>query len=370
MVKIGIVGASGFVGNRAVEMLHDEGMTVCPIVRHAASLQPFTQRGLNGYVANAFDQTALEKAFSGCDVVIHSVLGSPGLIRGSVAPAYRAAQKAGVRRLIYLSSMIVHTSAPAPGTTEATPPIDYQPGFPTHTAKIDAERKLLRLRKKGSVEVVIFRPGVVFGPRSRWITELADQLTQGTAYFINDGSGVCNTVYVDNLIHAMRLAIDASGVDGEAFFVGDREYVTWLDFYRPFAATLKVDLHQIPQLSPPQFTHSKKQQWSSTIRESEVVQKGLALLSDDLKQTMKSIFPKRSRSAVEILPPNPVKPQPVITEMMTILQKSQYKLPFTKAEEILGYKPIISFEEGCRRSIAWLIDSQHPTFSQQYNSSH
>jgi nucleoside-diphosphate-sugar epimerase len=354
MVKIGIVGASGFVGNRAVEMLHEEGMTVCPIVRQANSLQQFTKIGLDGYVANAFDQSALEKAFSGCDVVIHSVLGSAGLIRGSVAPAYRAAQKAGVRRFIYLSSMIVHTSAPAPGTTEATPPIEYQPGFPTHIAKIEAERRLLRMREQGTVEVVIFRPGIVFGPRSRWVAELADQLLQGTAYFINDGQGICNTVYVDNLVHAMRLAMFASGVDREAFFVGDREQVSWFDFYQPFAKAFGVDLQHIPRLTPPTFTHNKKQQLMSAIRESEVVQKTLALIPEGLKQGLKQLKSKRSQITSESAPTPPVISQPVVTEMMSILQQSQYKLPFEKAEKLLGYQPIVSFQEGCDRSIEWL----------------
>lgn len=359
MMKVGIVGASGFVGNRAVEMLHDAGMEVCPIVRSAASLQPFTQRGLNGFVANAFDQAALEKAFAGCDVVIHSVLGSAGLIRGSAAPAYRAAQKAGVRRLIYLSSMIVHTSAPAPGTTESTPPIQHQPGFPTHVAKIAAEKTLLRLRKKGTVEVVIFRPGIVFGPKSRWVAELADQLIQGTAYFINDGSGVCNTVYIDNLIHAMTLAMTAPGVDGEAFFVGDRESVTWSDFCRPFANAFGVDLSQIPQIPPPQFVHSKKQLWISGIRDSEWVQKGLALIPNHFKDAVKQSRLKRKRtSSPEETPIAPQKAEPAVTEMMTILQQSQYKLPFEKASALLGYEPIVSFDEGCRRSIEWLISTQ------------
>jgi nucleoside-diphosphate-sugar epimerase len=357
MVKIGVVGASGFVGNRAVEMLHEAGMEVCPIVRHAESLDRFTKTGLAGQVANAFDQAALETAFQGCEFVIHSVLGSPGLIRGSVAPAYRAAQRAGVRRLIYLSSMIVHTSAPAPGTTEATPPIEHQPGFPTHIAKIDAERKLLKLRQNGSVEVAIFRPGIVFGPRSRWVGDLAKQLVQGTAYLINDGRGVCNTVYVDNLIHAMRLAMIAKNVDAEAFFVGDRESVTWFDFYRPFSTALGIDLQQIPRLSPPEFHHSHKQQFISAIRESEMLQKGLALVSGDLKQTLKQILPKRNQSSE--FAEKSTKPELTVTEMMSILQQSEYKLPFTKAEKLLGYEPIVSFEEGCQRSIEWLVKTMN-----------
>jgi len=354
MVKIGVVGASGFVGNRAVEMLHEDGLTVCPIVRQATSLQRFTQMGLDGYTANAFDQAALETAFQGCEVVIHSVLGSAGLIRGSVAPAYRAAQKAGVRRLIYLSSMIVHTSAPAPGTTESTPPIEHQPGFPTHVAKIEAERRLLRMRQKGSVEVVIFRPGIVFGPRSRWISELADQLQQGTAYLINDGQGVCNTVYIDNLIHGMRLAMSAPEADGEAFFVGDREQVNWMDFYRPFAHAFGIHLDQIHRLAPPYFDHGQRQKWTTTIRESEIVQKALALVPEDFKRQMKGILPSRNTSPIEIAPVMPEKREPIVSEMMAILQQSQYKLPFEKATKLLGYEPIVSFDEGCHHSIEWL----------------
>ncbi|MBF2027756.1 MAG: NAD(P)-dependent oxidoreductase [Oscillatoriales cyanobacterium C42_A2020_001] len=352
-MKIGVVGASGFVGNRAVEMLHGGDTEVRPIGRTVASLDRFVAEGLDCRVAGAFDQSALETAFEGCDVVIHSILGSPGLIRGSIAPTYKAAQKAGVRRIIYLSSMIVHRPAPAPGTTEATPLVANQP-YAAHPAKIDAERKLMRLRKKGAVEVVIFRPGIVFGPRSRWVTDLATQLSQGTAYFINEGQGICNSVYVDNLIHAMRLSLTAPNADGEAFFVGDRELVTWFDFYRPFAEAFGVDPKQIPQLTAPEFTQSWKQRVIDPIRNSELVQRTLSTIPHELKQTAKAFIPKRGTSSPEQQPTAIAKPEPVITQMMAELQQSQYKLPFSKAEKFLGYEPIVSFDEGCNRSIQWL----------------
>ncbi len=350
-MKIGVVGASGFVGNRAVEVFHAQGNEVRPIVRSEASIDRLTQKNLDCQIAGAFDQSALEVAFKGCDVVIHSILGSAGLIRGTVEPAYRAAQKAGVRRIIYLSSMIVHRSSPAIGTTEASPLVEKQP-FPTHSAKIDAERKLMKLRKNGSVEVVIFRPGVVFGPRSRWVSELANQLSQGTAYLINEGKGICNSVYIDNLIHGIQLGMTVPEADGEAFFVGDRELVTWFDFYRPFAEVSGIDPTQIPSLEVPDFPHSWKQELMGSVFNSQVVQKFLAAMPKDLKQKLKKS--KSNKSSEKIIRKVETKPEPVVTEMMAELQQSQYKLPFDKAERILGYAPIISFDEGCSHSIEWL----------------
>lgn len=360
-MRIGLVGASGFVGQRILEMLHGQEIEVRPIIRSAASIEKLSVNNLDNRVANAFDRISLESAFKDCDVIIHSILGSPGLIRGSIVPTYQAAQNASVRRIIYLSSMIVHTSAPVSGTTESSPLIEHQP-FPSHNAKVYAEHKLLRLRKHGSVEVTIFRPGIVFGPRSKWISELASQLSLDTACLINEGQGICNTVYIDNLVHAIGLAITSEKVDGEAFFIGDREQVTWFDFYRPFAEALGVDPAQIHKITVPKFSYSWKQKTINSFWNSEIIQKSLSFLPNELKEVIKDRAWQFRRNSKKIDQISVLQSQPVINEMMTILQQSEYKLPFTKAQRLLKYEPIVSFSEGCRQSIDWLL-AQNSSFS-------
>ncbi|MBV8882589.1 MAG: NAD(P)-dependent oxidoreductase [Chroococcidiopsidaceae cyanobacterium CP_BM_RX_35] len=351
MIRIGILGASGFIGNRAVEMLQLEGdIEVYPIVRSTTSLNSLTHSELDCRIANALDQHALQIAFKGCDIVIHAVLGSPGLIRGTVIPTYKAAQKAGVRRLIYLSSMCVHGQAPAPGTTEDSVLNNCQ-AFPYNTAKIYAEQKLLQLRAKGSVEVVIFRPGIVFGPRSRWVIELTEQLLKGTAYLINEGKGICNTVYVDNLVHAISLAMTADDADGQAFFVGDRELVTWWDFYRQFAEALGIAPTQIHHVAVPTFTRTWREDILGLVWNSEILQKTLTLLSSEFKQKVKKVIPLWENPSVPPSETSPSKPQLRVTQEMTLLQQSQYRLPLEKAKKLLGYEPVISFHEACHRSI-------------------
>ena len=359
-MKIGILGASGFIGNRAVEMLADQGYEVYPIVRAQSSVSRLTRSDLEIRFANALDQAALTQAFTNCEIVIHSVLGSPGLIRSSIAPAYRAAQKAGVRRLIYLSSMCVHGQAPAPGTTEATPLNPRQP-FPYNSAKIAAEQKLQQLRKRGTVEVVIFRPGIVFGPRSRWIINLANELLEGRAYLLNGGEAICNTVYVDNLVQGMSQAICIPEADGEAFFVGDTEQVTWAEFYRPFAIALGVNPSQIHYVNPPTFTITRnwKKHLSSAIRDSMLMQKLLASISDDFKQILKNRLSKPS-SSIPPLSRGVPSTQPKVSSEMTALQACQYKLPLNKAKQLLSYQPAISFSDACQYCFDWLETEGYP----------
>lgn len=362
MTTVGIVGASGFIGRRAVELFSKHGFDVCPIVRAESSLSRLPHSKFDYRIANALDCSALQKAFVGCDVVIHSVLGSAGLIRGSIAPAYRAAQLAGVRRIIYLSTMCVHGQAPAPRTDESSP-LSATHDFPYNNAKIEAERKLLQLRSKGSVEVVIFRPGIVFGPRSHWVVNLANELSQKTAYLIQGGEGICNTTYVDNLVHAMKLAMVSAEADGQAFFVGEHEQITWAGFYQPFAEALGISMDQVASVAVPKFKRSWKQRILGPIWDSELAQKTLSVIDDDLKQALKkSLSRKRkvSSPSLQLQEADSLRPKPIVSREMAALQQCQYKLPLQKAQQLLNYEPIVSFPEASNICIEWLGSEGYP----------
>jgi hypothetical protein len=45
---------------------------------------------------------------------------------------------------------------------------------------------------------------------------------------------------------------------------------------------------------------------------------------------------------------------------MELLHRCQYKLPHDKAARMLGYAPVVSFEEACRRTIGWLAFAGYP----------
>jgi nucleoside-diphosphate-sugar epimerase len=353
MNRVAVLGANGFIGSRIVEMFHlGNAAEVRPIVRTISSLARLSRFDLDGRIADALDRPALTAAFAGCEAVVHAVAGSPTVIVGTLEPVYQAAQEAGVRRLIYLSSAAVHGQTPEPGATEEWPLHDHHP-LPYNNAKVRAERTLQRLRQQGDVELVILRPGIVFGPRSFWVANFADGLLSGQAYLINEGQGICNSTYVDNLVHAIHLAMMTEGVDGQAFLVGDGEQVTWWDLYRPIADALGFDLDQVPQVEP-----SYRRAWEDrfkTLHASRPAQTFLSLFPFRFRLAAFNALTALKRSAPYPSPwVSPPLPRPQATLEMSLLYQCRYKLPSDKAARMLSYQPIVSFAEGCRRSVAWL----------------
>jgi nucleoside-diphosphate-sugar epimerase len=352
MLKVAILGASGFIGSRTVEMLHLAKLAeVRPVVRCFASLALPSRFEIVCQVADAFDQAALRRAFAGCDVVVYAVAGDRNVILGTLVPTYRAAQAAGVRRLVYLSTAAVHGQAPAPGTDEDSP-LSARQSIPYNNAKVRAERHLRRLRNQGTVEVVILRPGIVFGPRSPWITSFANALLKSQAYLVQRGQGICNSIYVDNLVHAIYLAMTSSEADGEAFLIGDQEEVTWADLYQPIAEAFGFDLTHVPEAPVPAFSVSWHERLQ-TICAAAPVQAFLSLFPGQLRQGVRIALSGGQASSYSSWT-MPIQPAPVVTREMALLYQCQYKLPFAKATRLLGFKPIIAFPEACRRTVAWL----------------
>jgi 2-alkyl-3-oxoalkanoate reductase len=359
--QVGILGANGFIGSRIVEMFHLESLAqVRPIVRTVQGMSRSARFALDIRVADGFEHAALCNAFAGCDVIVHTIAGDRRTILGTLAPTYAAAQAVGVRRLIYLSSASVHGQAPSAGTDESSP-LSTRQSVPYNNAKVLAERVLRKLRDKGTVEVVILRPGIVFGPRSSWTGGLADEILSGRAYLVDGGGGICNSTYVDNLAHAIFLALTAADVDRQAFLIADRETITWRDFYAPLAKALGMDLSWIP--CPELELGSVK--WKDRNHKAHFyagIRRVVNRLPIPLAQGLRSAYAAWRRPHDLSRSPwaNCTVPPPTITAERALLHRCQYKLPSTKAQALLGYEPIISFAEGCRRSVSWLAFAGYP----------
>ncbi len=354
-----VLGASGFVGSRFVEKMHLTGAaSVRPIVRNFSSLARLARFDLDWRVTDLNDVPKLTQALKGCDVLLHSIVGDESVILGTISPVYKAAHLAGIRRIVYLSSSSVHGLSPSPATSEETPLSDQQP-FDYNNAKVKAERLWTKMRATGNVEVVGLRPSIVFGPRSRWCSDLADEAQTRTAYLLREGKGICNTIYIDNLLQAIALAAQVPHIDGQYFLVRDQETVTWRDFYEPILEACGARLEEVHDVDAPVFRRSWQERVSE-LRKSPPLQM--------IKPLFPSVAVRVGKATLQALA-TPLesspwqstgKPRPEVTAEMAALQQCEWRMPCAKAEKILGYKPQTSFSDGMKLSIGWLKFAGYP----------
>lgn len=353
-MKIAVIGASGFIGNRLVEQLYlGRNHRVVPIVRQPCRLALPARFDVEWRIANALDPSALARALVGCDAVVHAALGDPRQIEAMPAVLAAAAASAGISRVVYLSTASVHGQAPEPGTSEASP-LHHRHSMEYNNAKVRAEQSFFHHCQRHRLSGFALRPGIVYGPRSRWITEIAHDMRHGQAWLFEEGSGICNGIYVDNLCTAVAAALVAPADLAAPYLVGDSETVTWRDFYHQLAEGLGVDQRVILPLDKiPVFERSAGAEIRRVIANPQV-QRLLPFIPSRIKSTTKNLL-----AAVSAQPrPNtwrlPTAPVLRITEELVLLQQCRWKLPHQRATEKLDYKPRVGFAEALNRSLSWL----------------
>lgn len=354
MKRVAVLGASGFIGNRAVEMLHSSGaFEVRPVVRRASAAALPRRFDLDVRVADGREHEALTAAFQDCDSVVVSVAGPPATIVGVIEPIFQAATAAGVRRLVYLSSASVHGQAPVHGVDEGSPLSERQP-IEYNNAKVAAELKLDQLGKSGGPEVVTLRPGIVFGPRSQWIGGWADELLSGQAYLVDGARGLCNAIYMDDVVRAIISAMEAPGAPGRAYLLGQTEQVTWRDLYRPICDALGFDLEALPDYP------------AGAARPEPPASGSKPLLPPALRGLKKGV-PESVRVGVRAALRHRRSGQaagssggPAVSMERALLHTADYVPPWRRAADDLGYRPVTSFEDGVRQSVAWLGFAGYP----------
>ena len=340
-MQVALLGGSGFVGTRLMEKwvlggTHD----VRAIVRGPASLARMARFALPSWKqADIFDAASLAEAVRGCDAMVHAIAGDVAQVVAAAQAAVEACKIAGVRRLVYLSSASVHGQNPPAGTNDATPLRDDQPSGYSN-AKVKAERVL---REASGVEVCILRPGIVYGPRCQWFGGLPRALHSRQAFLVEGGQGVCNHIYVDNLVHAIELGLTHARATEGAFYVADGTSLTWREFYQPIAQALGFDMsdfHALPAADVP----------ARSLRDRMI----LPMFSRRLKDAVKAGLERYAAPPVANGFALPQAPSPSADYETSQLHTCATRLPMDRAVEVLGYAPPVSAAEGLDRSARWL----------------
>ena len=236
-----ITGATGFIGGRLAERLVEQGVKVRCLVRsfgQATRLARLPVEIVNGTLGEAGPAA---RAFEGVDYVFHCAYdhrsrkanldGLEQLLAGAIR------QK--VKGFVYLSSFSVYEPFPDGKLTEETRDGDIS--WPYARNKLDLEARTLKAARDEGVPACIIQPTVVYGPFSRpWADAPAQMLITGEVILPDAGEGICNAVFIEDLIDAMLLAAQRPEAVGERFIVSGPAPVSWGKFFGAIAQALQV----------------------------------------------------------------------------------------------------------------------------------
>ena len=348
--KVLITGGTGFIGGRLAERLSlEEGATVRVLVRDWRKAVWISRSRVELVQGDVRDSSAVARAMQGCDIVFHCV-GVGGSLDhcqsincDGTRSILESAVTAGIDRLVYLSTCGVHGSTPDDMSNEAAP---FQPnGNPYTDTKIESEEIVWEYWRKRNLPIVVIRPFPVWGPRSPAFTLWPVKHIKNGQWFLPDGgSGVCQAVYVDNLVDSLMLAGIRPEAVGEAFLVADEELPTWGEFFNRYAAMLGKRLTSVP-------VGTARNALRRTAQLDGMISRLLDLPSHEPAHTFLRVI-RKSLSLVKRIPAR----YSVFSDGELVKYTYQGRMDTSKARKVLGYAPRVSFADGMRDTEIWLRD--------------
>ena len=242
MTTIAITGIGGFIGLRMAERAASLGWTVRGLDVSPQAAARARAAGAEVFTGDINDARLLRDCFAGADIVFHTAAiveedGSRELyervnVEGTRSVCNAAAAQ-GVKRLIQLSSVMVYGFHYADGIGEEGPFRDD--GNIYNETKLRSERLAMEFHRPGALEVIVIRPGDVYGPGSQpWVLRPVELIRKGLFMLPDGGNGVINHVHVDNLLDGVFLALERNAT-GEAFTISDGVATPCREFYATHA---------------------------------------------------------------------------------------------------------------------------------------
>jgi nucleoside-diphosphate-sugar epimerase len=259
----------------------------------------------------------------------------------------QAVRDAGVERLVHLSSVSVYE----PLATEGT--IDEGTRWPACTwpyplAKRDIECLLIREAENG-LPVVILQPTIVYGPHAQaWTDGIAAMLRSGRVALPIGGRGVCNPVYVDDVVDAILTALDSGGGVGQRLLVTGPEPVSWQTFFASVERAIGTSsLVQADADGPAGFGRISRAAGLVSSPLSWARSPRLAPMRAAIKDWL---GPERTSQVKDLVPRSTA----ALDDQLVALFSSRAVVSGDAAKMAIGFVPRVPFEEGAARTTAYL----------------
>lgn len=314
-----VTGGSGFVGGRLIERLVAKGYQVRALARSDDAIRIVQKKGAQPVRGSLNDVASLASAARGCDAVIHvaayfKLWGDLAEFERSnvkgTANLLQAAASASVRRFVQLGAAAVVMGDMAPMLrADESLPRQERSWAPYSASKARSEALVLAANRDGVFETVVVRPPMIWGAGMPVLDHMIETVKAGQFRWVGTGSQAMSTAHVDNVCHALELAVE-KGRGGEAYFVSDGTDTTLKGLISGLLRTRGIE--------PPRASAPLPVAW---------VMAGV----------MEWVWRTFSRQG-----------EPPITRQMLRLIGKPFTLDIGKAQRELGYRPEVSSEQGLR----------------------
>jgi nucleoside-diphosphate-sugar epimerase len=314
-MRIFLTGGSGFVGQSLIKKLLEKKNEVFALGRSERSRKIILSLGANPIQGNLKSIESYKSYLEGMDAVVH--VAAMIEMWGKYDDFYQinvratedlliAADEMGVNKFIYISAAAV--------VSDGKPLVDINENYKPTNEPIDNYSKTKALAEqfivnhKGSIKKIILRPPFIWGKNMKMFIESRKNIERMGIPTIGKIDHTLATCHVRNLNAAIILSLE-SDKEG-TYFVTDGEKRELRFFLKKLAKSYGLD------------TGEKN------------VNRKLALVSANFLEFFWNAFK--------------LKGNPPLTKSMVYLMGSEFSIDDSKARNELGYKNVLTIDEGLK----------------------
>jgi nucleoside-diphosphate-sugar epimerase len=316
-MRIALTGSSGYTGSHLVRALLRDGHEVAALVRPATPAPGLRAAPLRLVEGDLMDSRALRELVEGSDAVMH--VAAVYRTAGHTDEYYRDVNVGGTERLLELAAAcgvarFVHTSTVGVHGHVADPPANedspQNPGDIYQVTKAEAEALALEFGRRRGLPVAVVRPGAIYGPGETRLLKLFRAIARGRYAIVGSGETFYHPVYIDDLVQGFGLALMHPDAVGESFIIAGPRYISQRELADIIARHTggRVLPFRIP---------AGPIQWAGGVCEALCRPFGL---------------------------------EPPLHRRRTEFWTKSRAFSIEKARRVLGYAPVVDFDEGARRT--------------------
>lgn len=227
-----VTGGTGFIGGALVARLAELGAQVIVPTRDRSRIGKSSHPHIR-FIASA----DMPQSLAGVSAVFNLAYDFRRSARDNIALYTKttdACAAAKVPMLVQASSIAVYDDWPVKDVTEASP--CDGPGHDYKIAKRAMERDIAARVAAGQFDAVILQPTIVYGPGSpQWVDALVEKMAGGVAILPENGDGLCNGLYIDDLVNAFILAAGLERGNAERYIVSGPQPFLWNALFAAYA---------------------------------------------------------------------------------------------------------------------------------------